>query len=785
MEEFEPEVVSGETGLAESAPVGTRRAAIKRKSNRLYKRAERERKREAKEEAALEFFNCPDACKGDEARDILRDRRNLTQEYVIEACYRAGLIAARRLKIVTNRYFWEHGVLSTLESLRIGSTQKLLPPAEDKKAFNNLFREQDQVAWWDFGCSWREQPAKQDWWDEGHRITLDEFRKLDALKTSPCDLGNVLLGRTYEDMHREWQEFFPRIDANILPENYDQRTFKDVIAGLSECHDYLKSAARGFFKSTWMRDYVACFLICYPDSRVCIASATSPLAIEIVKNIKQYWLVENDLSLFQQVFGYMCIGWTSSDEGTAQKYDCPAARLHLVGSSTYAVALGVSVSGFRATLLIGDDCSNQLNSDSPEQRVKTQRAWDLLCQIREGGDASYVFQVGTPYAQGDLLFTTIERNDRDTEKSVRISFDPALEIIDDTRRRACIEKPELYLTLEEHEVTMRFPREYSFKAARKELHTSDLKTWLQQKMLQFTLDGNLIRLNFEREELEAAIVEKAPNPDAAIHQILMAVDRAHSTQNTADRSSIAITQFHKNSIGQPSLCVLHTRADRWRTSELATQIVDVWEEYQPHTIVVEKDNAWQDLAASLQLECERRNITLNIFWRPPTLTRSAKVIRFKGLQGLLGAVPRRLTFLRGPWIEDTFAEFLWQDGIKVSSTGKQKDDRIDGISTAALFLPGLITADEAKQTQDDKEAEDRRAAMRAQHDMIFGSGTHSNVSSGRAWRNGLPTPESPLSDVGENVTRGPFNIPGLRGWRQPAPEPNKKLSFGDIQQKRF
>lgn len=783
MEETKAEVMAVETSPAESAPE-SRKAASKRKRNRLYKRAERQRKRQAHEEAAAEAYDCSDVCKKEEAKGILRYRRNLSKGYIVDAAYALGTIAAKGLKIPANRFLWTNGVLSALESIRMQSSQQLLPSVQDAKAENEVFRNQDQLALWDFACSWREQTAKQGRWEEGHKISFEEYQALRALKGDPCKLGNVLLDRDFEALHEEWQEFFPRININALSENYSQREMKQVLSSLAEIYDYLCMAFRGSFKTTWMVSYLLCWCCAFYDIRVLVASATTPLSRDTVKAFRKHFLVENeDLTLFQQIFAEMNL-YTKEDEGSVQTYQNPCARLNLAQATMFSVGLDSTVAGRRADIILADDLSDNSNSDTPELRATTQRKWELMTELREGGNASFVFMLGTPYALGDLLWTVINRNSINTTKSVAVKLDPCLELIDEARRRELLDKPELWHQVQEHEVKMRFPTQFSWAAFKKSLSNNELKTVLQQKLLVFTSDGDVIRLNFEREQLEAAIVEKAPNPDANIHQLLMAVDRAHSTKSTADRSAISITQFHNNSIGQPSMCVLHSQADRWHTSELAKQIVDTWIEYKPYTIVIEKDNAWQDLAASLQLECDRRNVTLNIYWRPTTQTPRAKIIRFKGLEGLLGATPRRLTFVRGPWIEDTFAEFEWQDGIRVSSTGKQKDDRLDCISTASLFLPGLITAEEADKTQEDKEAEDRRAAMRAQHEMIFGSGTHSNVSSGRVWREGMPNTESPSVDVGDsNVTRGPFGIPGLRNWNESSQTAAKKISFGDIQPK--
>ena len=770
------------------------KAALIRRKNKMYKRAERARKKAAGEiqktrfeatqqDAEAEAYNYSEPCKKDEAKDILRLRRNISKGYIVDAAYALGIIAAKRLRIPANRFFWTRGVLSTLGSIQTQSPQHLLPAVEDAKAENEVFRNQDQLALWDFACSWREQTAKEGHWGEGHQISFDEYRALRTLKGDPCKLGNTFLDRDFEALHQEWQDFFPRININALSENYSQREMKQVMSSLSEIYDYLLMAFRGSFKTTWMTSYLLCWACTFYDIRILVASATTPLSKDTVRAFRKHFLIENEeLTLFQQIFAEMTL-YTKDDEGSVLTYLCPCARLNLAQPTMFSVGLDSTVAGRRFDLLLSDDLSESANSATPELRESTLRKFELLTELREGGNASFVFMCGTPYNLGDLLWTVIERNSMNSTKSVAVKTDACLDLIDEGRRRELLDKPELWHTVQEHEVKMRFPTQFNWAQFKRSLGHNELKTVLQQKLLVFTEDGDIIRLNFEREQLEAAIVEKAPNPDPDIHQILMAVDRAHSTKKTADRSAISVTQFYKNSIGQPSMCVLHSRSNRWPTSALVKQIVDAWEAYKPFTIIIEKDNAWQDLAASLQLECERRNVSLPIYWRPVTHTPRAKVIRFKGLEGLLGAVPRRLTFLRGPWIEDIFAEFLWQDGIRVSSMGNQKDDVLDAISTCSLYLRGLITAEEADKTQEDKETEDRRAAMRNQYDRIFNGGGESNVSSGRAWRQGVPTLEE-ASDDGLMSSQGnPLHATLNRGGL--LKQPSKLFTFGDTMRTKF
>ena len=108
-------------------------AKVKGAAKALKERAAaQEAQREAKE---VEQWDSPEPVKKAEAKDLLRDHRNLTQGYIVNAAYEAGAIAAKRLRLVPNRYFWKHGVLSALASREQKEAVDVLPPYQDQKAY--------------------------------------------------------------------------------------------------------------------------------------------------------------------------------------------------------------------------------------------------------------------------------------------------------------------------------------------------------------------------------------------------------------------------------------------------------------------------------------------------------------------------------------------------------------------------------------------------------------------------------------------------------------------------
>jgi hypothetical protein len=399
----------------------------------------------------------------------------------------------------------------------------------------------------------------------------------------------------------------------------------------------------------------------------------------------------------------------------------------------------------------------------------------------------YLFMLGTPYAEGDLLWTALDRNDRNTEKSLHFRIDPSWQIIDEARRREVAEKPELLYEVTEPEVRLLFPSRLTFAFLKRKLQNSELKTFRQQQLLEFVGDAEgQIRLNFELERLQANVIQPNEIPVSDYETpIVLSLDRAYSTKRYADRSSVSVVKFYKNTAGIPSMCVLFNKADRWTTSELGVEIVETAIQYKVNLIVAEQDPAWRDLATVIQLEADKRRVVINVFWKPVTTTRNSKIIKFKSLEGMLGSDPSRLTFVSGPWIEDTFGEFLWQDGIRKSS-GSAKDDRVDSLALATLMLPGLVKTDEAEATQKARDDAEEQGRMREQYEMLYGSGSHMSVSTGRAWRYGADVTEKPR-DQGRaiGVTRGHFGIPGLRSNADPQSDSNKKpISFADINPKK-
>jgi hypothetical protein len=682
------------------------------------------RKEEERAAIEIEQYDSVEDCGLDEVRGLLRERRNLTKDYVIEACYRQGLMASRQLKITANRYFWTFGVLSALESLKQQSPVNVLPTVEDAKALNDQFRNQDRLALWDFSCSWRDQDAKEGAWEEGHRISYEQFEALRRLKGDPASFSNLFFDCDFEDLHREWEEFLPQIPMDLLPERYNQRQFKAALASLSEIREFLLSAFRSSFKSTYIRFWCICFILNFPSCRVLCASATTVLSIDLVKIMRSAFVVENDSpTLFNQIFADFCL-YSKGDAGSVRTYECPARQLKGLAQPTlFSVGLDSTVSGRRYDLLWGDDISDNTNSDTIDNRTSTWRKWTLLKELREGAGASLVILSGTPYSRGDLLETAIMKNSVSTEKTLAVRLDPAFEILDDARRRELAEKPQLYYELEEHEVRMCFPKQFSWKEWRAALASAELKEILQQKLLIWTADGQIIPLQFERETFDKCIVEKAPERINGT-QVILGVDRAYSLSRHADRSVVATVMLHTNEDNKPAACVLDVVADRWQTSVLATKIVDVYILHRPDFAVLEKDSAWHDLAVALQSEADQRDVTLNIFWRPPTTTPKAKVIRFKQQESLMNSKPTpRLTFVRGEYCEAVWRNYSWQDGVRVSTGSEgRKDDHIDRISQALLVMqdPSNNT-DEVKRTKEAQEKFEEGQKRAAQYRAVFGS----------------------------------------------------------------
>jgi hypothetical protein len=719
----------------------------------------KEKKLTRKEQERLQY-NRNESCTKSEAKEILANGRNISQSYLIDCCYEMGLIAARKNKIEnTNAFYWTYGVLSTLESLSTRRSTILIPKVEDAKAPNEVFRNQSVVALWDFGTSWRTQPG-------GHKIGFEEFKELRALKGDPLNFGNKLLSRDFHvDPHGVWFDFLPRPNIDALPEDYTQEDMKRVLASLSEIHEFLVLASRNSYKSAALTTLMLCFLVTYYDIRILVGSATTSLAKDFVKGIRKLFLVVNqEMSLFQQIFPEMC--WFG-DEGSVLSYECPAARLNLFQPQLSCSSLDSTVAGKRCDIFWADDLADNTNSDTPELRETTQRKMELMKELIE--PSGFSIMAGTPYAPGDMYDTALQRNDANTEKNLLFRVDPIFTILDPVQAREVQEHPEKIYDVKEDQVRLLFPSRMPWGYCKRLLQTKTLKTFLQQQMCMFTGDdAGQIKLNFELEKLQAAVIQPDQVPISDVDsELLLCIDRAYSTKRFADRSSLSLTKSYKNAQGHWSLCLLWNAADRWTTSELAAQIVECYLLNHPTTVIIEKDPSWRDLADAIIVQQEKYGINIPIFWKPITQTRNAKVLKFKSLEGLLGT--GRLTFVSGPWISALFDEFLWQDGNRVSTTS-QKDDRIDSISTAALALPSpdVKAIPESQAMVDARERADEAAARLRRHEIIFGIDSKYAVMPTEAKPDGQQDPmDNPIYKALAPLSAG-------------RPQPPKIWTFSDV-----
>ena len=85
-----------------------------------------------------------------------------------------------------------------------------------------------------------------------------------------------------------------------------------------------------------------------------------------------------------------------------------------------------------------------------------------------------------------------------TEKSLAFRIYLAFTINDLVRRKEVFEKPELVKTLREDEVTLLFPISYTWGSLGYDMLNSELKTFLQRRLLSWVDWTGDIKLNFER-----------------------------------------------------------------------------------------------------------------------------------------------------------------------------------------------------------------------------------------------------------------------------------------------
>jgi phage terminase large subunit-like protein len=468
---------------------------------------------------------------------------------------------------------------------------------------------------------------------------------------------------------------------------------------------------RGFFKSTI--DGIDCiqWMLNVPDIRILILTGEYKLAVAFMKEIKGYLYIakgEDPKDIHLLFPEYVLRGVT----GTSKEPFVISCRKHNQKEPTLWVnSIDSNLSGWHCDVKKGDDVITDENCNTKDAREALKKKFDGTNNLLDGWGFSD--NLGTRYFgdpdpdwYGSRLKSVAEGNP--LKYFCRACW---------TVRPEFSEVPLKELT--QDMVVLHFPEKSkdAFKDLRKKLLEDESQFRCQQLNEPAGSDkDNPFKVQFGEDILRRHLYQKEAAPQ--IGDIYICWDWALTANKRSDYSAGVVGRVYKRADGRHGLVILEVACDKWTSSELALQIISLNKKWNPKKTLIENSPGAEWLKSELHRLAPVFGVTLDIFWKPPSLQENAKRNRVKGLETLLKE--DLLWFVIGHWIDQTFKQL--QDYTGEKKNKGRKDDIPDAMSYfhVAFFPLSSMNQKDAEEAKVLIKEEKEKAQQKAQYERIFG-----------------------------------------------------------------
>jgi predicted phage terminase large subunit-like protein len=422
---------------------------------------------------------------------------------------------------------------------------------------------------------------------------------------------------------------------------------------------------RGGFKSTL--DVIDCvqWIICFPDVRILVLTATKDLAKAFIEEIKNYFLIVEEAAptTMQQLFEKFCV--LERSDGLAGRFICPCRTQGVEKKkepTAWSASIITNLPGWHCDVMKCDDVVTDKNVETPPLIAKTKKKSNTASALVDPN--GYKDFIGTPYAPNDLYAHTKAK----VKKLVEIWI-PAWKLIPES-----VEKDERDCRDEDYELLFEFDKLGKTRLTHEFLRSVrdvDPDVFNSQYLLN---TAGIKKIKFTRELLYARTISRDQLPTKLIYYILW--DFAYGTNAGNDYSVGAVVGLDEEN----RIYVVEIFRDRYLDSELAREIAGSNRQYMPRLIPIENSNGAQFLESSIRRYSEEIGfavIPLDFFKCDRSL--NAKATRIGALEPLLRDA--RLFFLN----EITCLEDLYKEFAEFGSASH--DDIPDAISHVHRVLP--------------------------------------------------------------------------------------------------
>lgn len=474
---------------------------------------------------------------------------------------------------------------------------------------------------------------------------------------------------------------------------------------------------RGFFKSSI--DGVDCvqWMLCVPDIRILILTGEYKLAVAFMKEIKGYLYLakgQDPTDLHLLFPEYVLRGV----EGTSKEPFILPCRKHGQKEATLWVnSIDSNLSGWHCDVKKGDDVMTDENGNTSDARIELKKKYDGTGNLLD--EWGFSDHIGTRYygdPDPDWYGSRLREAAESTDAAIKYFC-----------RQCWVVKPEFFdiglLDLTEDMVILNFPEKATFKSLRAKLVKDELAFRCQQLNEPAGSMKDDFKVSFDEDVLRRHLYQKEAAPQ--IGDTFICWDWALTANKRSDYSAGVVGRVYRRDDGRSGLVILEVVCDKWTSHELALQIINLNKKWNPKKTLIENSTGSEWLKSELQRLAPIFGVTLDIFWRQPSLEKHAKRNRIKGLEILLKE--DLLWFVIGNWIDMTFLQLTRYTGEE--KTKGRKDDIPDAMSYFHLtFFPiTSMNQKDAEQAKAYAEEEKKKAQLKAQYDRIFGKPTATSL----------------------------------------------------------
>ena len=485
----------------------------------------------------------------------------------------------------------------------------------------------------------------------GFDLAQDGLELRHRAQTDGFWLAKVALGHErFSECHKELFSS-PDKEGFFLLKDPGAMSFQEFAQADKELHERLLTLPRTGLKS--YADIVDCvqYVICFPNIRINILTATLDLATEFVGVIRGHFTLNEDggvrigpdgkLKLIQVLFPEHC----QKKPPSKPEWITPARKdLSIAGPTIRAISLDKNTTGTHCDVIKLDDGTSAENTRTAEGLKKVNYQIGMCRKLCE--TYGYKDNIGTPYADTDYLCRMLKdeaiRRDKGQPPAVKIVMHPAY-----------VAKPGFEDLnpdeLTDDKINLWFPEFIPLKFLKDEYVAAVRQGTAEIFFSQYLLDiHRAATVKFRRDIMIARTTENLPQSGV----IFQAWDLAYS-----EKESAKFTVGMAGIFSSDGIFLIDMARDRYNEYELPRMMATFAAKWKPRCVAVEDSMGARWLRPELRREQERlrSNVPFEfVSLGKGTKTRS-KEIKAKSVVRLLG--DGRLFFWKGmPGLEEVYGE---------------------------------------------------------------------------------------------------------------------------------